>query len=563
VVEEAVRVGERRRASLGRALACALGALGLASSLAADAGAQERCEWLAPSGTFRTRSFGATTLVSVMTPHLQCADGIRLRADSARHYEGQNYYQLFGNAYFESTDRVVQGQLIRYWRNEGRVEIRGDGRVVRKSDNSVVTGDEIDLLQAGEQREQDRLTVRGGRPRAVFTPEGAAAGDSVAGRWDVQADRLFFWGEESLTASGEVEVHRDSLDAYARSFEFDRLSDRLSLRGDARMVTGRYDLEGDSITALVVDDEIRSLTALGDALLTGEDLRLAAARIFLDMPSGAVERLVAVRDRTPPSAPPGLEQDVTGPAAPDTVSIFDMAHPPRPVAHAEGFLMVADSLDIRAPGEVLRRLIALGSARGESTSRDSLNTEDTPDIARRDWIEGDTVIATFVPVEDTVTGGAGGPAGPAAASPDSARDAYRLEELVARVNARTLYRMAPADSTEARDPAGEHVRLALHYVTGNEITITLDEGEVRLMEVVGLTEGLHLEPVGGRLVEADTAVTDTAAADTAAAAGTPPDTAGAAVSPGPPGRGPAAPRPGGGSRIADSPAAEGRWGGGA
>lgn len=554
-----VRVGDRRRAGLVRAIACGLGALALASSFAVDAAAQERCEWLAPSGTFRTRSFGATTLVSVMTPHVRCADGIRLRADSARHYEGQNYYQLFGNAYFESTDRIVQGQLIRYWRNEGRVEIRGDGRVVRRSDNSVVTGDEIDLLQAGEQREQDRLTVRGGRPRAVFTPEGAAAqpGDSTAGRWDVEADRLFFWGEESLTAAGDVEVHRDSLDAYANSFEFDRLNDRLDLRGDARMVTGRYDLEGDSITALVVDDEIRSLTALGDAVLTGEDLRLAAARIFLDMPSGAVERLVAVRDRAQPSAPPGLEQDVTGPSAPDTVSIFDVVHPPRPVARAEGFLMVADSLDIRAPGEVLQRLIALGSARGESTSRDSLNTEDTPDIARRDWIEGDTVIATFAPVEDTVAGVSGGPAD-AAAEPDTARDAYRLEELVARVNARTLYRMAPADSAEARDRTGRHVRLALHYVTGNEITITLDDGEVRLMEVVGLTEGLHLEPVGGRLVEADSAV-----ADTAAAPGVPPDTTGPSASPGPPRPKPSVPPPGRGGAVDAPHAAEGRSGGAA
>ena len=55
-----------------------------------------------------------------------------------------------------------------------------------------------------------------------------------------------------------------------------------------------------------------------------------------------------------------------------------------------------------------------------------------------------------------------------------------------------MYRMAPSDSTVAKEPG----RLAIHYVVGSEITIRLnEEGEAEQMEVTGQTRGIHLEPV--------------------------------------------------------------------
>ena len=36
---------------------------------------------------------------------------------------------------------------------------------------------------------------------------------------------------------------------------------------------------------------------------------------------------------------------------------------------------------------------------------------------------------------------------------------------------------------------------AIHYVTGDEITIIMDEGEADRLEVQGRTRGLHLEPL--------------------------------------------------------------------
>ncbi len=218
-----------------------------------------------------------------------------------------------------------------------------------------------------------------------------------------------------------------------------------------------------------------------------------------------------------------------------------LAARPRPVARAEEFVLRADSIEALAPGRALERVFAAGRARGESLGRDSLNTEATPEIARRDWIEGDSVVAFFVSADTAAPARAGTPAEGEAGGARS-----RLDRLVARGNARSLYRlvqrgaaegegeaagpereeaggpggaevpdtasavsrtgavpdtadvapepdMAP-DAPEPADAGGRRRRIALHYVTGREITIVLWRGQVRHMEVVGQTQGLYLEP---------------------------------------------------------------------
>ncbi|MCJ7630103.1 MAG: hypothetical protein MUO50_17145, partial [Longimicrobiales bacterium] len=155
--------------------------------------------------------------------------------------------------------------------------------------------------------------------------------------------------------------------------------------------------------------------------------------------------------------------------------------------------------------EVLKEVWAMGSARGESMGRDSLNTAETLPLIARDWLEGNTIVAFFdkksdslaAPDEPLLEGD------PDVVGADSARAGYQLKQLVARGNARSMYRLAPSDSTLA----AEGKRLAIHYVIGDEITILLNsEGEAERMEVVGQTRGIHLEPVPGWGIPVDTVV---------------------------------------------------------
>ena len=70
---------------------------------------------------------------------------------------------------------------------------------------------------------------------------------------------------------------------------------------------------------------------------------------------------------------------------------------------------------------------------------------------------------------------------------------YEVEQIVARVGARSFYRLLPTDSSAQAgiDPP------ALHYVVGDEIRIHMNAGEVESMEVLGQSEGIHLEPLSG------------------------------------------------------------------
>ena len=126
--------------------------------------------------------------------------------------------------------------------------------------------------------------------------------------------------------------------------------------------------------------------------------------------------------------------------------------PSRPRAVAETFELEGDSIDVLAPNELLERVVAVGSARGESLARDSLNTEDTPEIARSDWVSGDTIIAMFRPVAADTSAEAG-------AAPDESRPAggYQLDRLVALGEAASLYRMTPSggDGAEGEEEPGE------------------------------------------------------------------------------------------------------------
>ena len=159
------------------------------------------------------------------------------------------------------------------------------------------------------------------------------------------------------------------------------------------------------------------------------------------------------------------------------------------MAVAEKFHLTADSLEVNAPDQELKRIFAAGDARGASDARDSLNVDSLPEVARKDWVEGDTVIVTFVPVPpDSARADSVAPPPP---GQDTARARYRVDRLIAEGDARSLYRMRPSDSTARPgiDPP------AVHYATGSRITIVMKEGEVDRMEVEGPTKGWHLEPI--------------------------------------------------------------------
>ena len=424
---------------------------------------------------------GRVTYIS--GPHFVCADGVQIWADSAVAYEGRAMTHLIGSVLYVDSTRELRADEARYFSDLGRIQAEGNVSVRDEARGSSIENGDLVLLRQTDFRAEETMTVTTGadgiRPRATLAParDSSDLNADPGTPYTVVGDRIVLRGSSYFTSVGDVEIVRDSLFAFADSVEYDQSLGYLMLEGSARVESESYNLWGRTIRIGLPGAETSQVHALRDARLTGGDLVLTSAQIIVFLRDNAFERLVATR-------------------LGDGVQFADSADLVRPEARVQSFVLTADSLEVEAPNQTVRRIFAAGSARSASTSRDSLNVDLLPDIALSDWLEGDTVIVTFR-MNDAATS-------PYSAADDDAnggRDGLDVETIVARGNASTLYRLTPSDTTAIAgiDPP------AVHYVVGDEITIRMEAGEVHGMEVIGRTRGVHLEPLS-RPAPADSAV---------------------------------------------------------
>ncbi len=446
---------------------------------------------------------------------LACEGGIRITADSAVAYEDRAYSELFGSVRYVEAGRELLADEARYFTNEGRLQAASNV-LVRDDEqgSSIENGDLVYLLQT-DFRDEATMTVTTGadglRPRALLMPPAreeapeAAAADSVPEvdvervakiepeaevdtvpptPYSVVGDRLVLRGEGYFTAAGTVEIVRDSLFAFGDSAVYDRDLGDLVLEGSARVEGDGYELVGRRVQMVSPDAAASEVRATRDARLVGEGFELTSARIVIFLRDDALERLVAVP----------IIRASSGEAVADSADLE------RPNAFVQDIVLTSDSLEILAPGDAIERVFAAGNAHSTSSSGDSLNVELLPEIARTDWLEGDTIVVAFTRPPD-----AGAPSD------------VQVEAITAVGTARSLYRLPANDSAAVpgTDPP------AVHYVMGDSIRIELIDGQVREMRVSGQTQGVHLEPLrppSDTAVVSDSAVigidTASAAADT-------------------------------------------------
>lgn len=558
---------------IGRFVAVSLAAAACLVPLRATAqSAEGNCQFLPGTRNLQQITLsGGDKIFYMSTPRIACSDGVRISADSAVVYTSSNQSYLMGNVHYRDRTRTMESDQARYFSQLGRLQANGHLVVRDTVQGSTIRDGYLIYLRKTDFRDEEDMnvtTLNGERPSAVLymqpgtdtvsaadssgaaatvpdslavaTPDSAVAvvaeapvdtagppppprrapRDTAQTPYHILADRMNLKGDRYFLAQGNVEILRDSITAWSQLAEYDQLAARLRLEGDARVVGSQYDLTAKTIDIAVPGGEMRSVRAVREAVLTGDNLKLTAPVIHVFTTDGSMDRLVAV-PLVADSAGEGIDGGAGRlprandalPAPDGRVAVADSADLARPVATAEDFLLTADSIEVNAPGQELKRIFAAGTARGESSARDSINTESLPEVARKDWMEGDTVIATFVKVEPKPGERA-----------DSAQ--FELDRLVAKGRARSLYRMLSTDSTAhpGEDPP------AVSYIMGSQIEIVMTAGEVDSMKVAGPVQGWQLEPRNKRaardslLAAPDSGtVPDTVPPDTSAA---PPDTTG-------------------------------------
>lgn len=365
----------------------------------------------------------------------RCAGtAMELLADSAESLGGGQQVTLIGHTRYTENGTVIDAQRMQYFSADEHVIATGDVHARTRS-RSTLTSDQMFYFRAMPAiRRPTSALATGGRPHAELR-DSAGSRDTTSTLID--ADQIMMQSDTLFYASGRVIITRPDLMARCDSAETNTSRRFARFIGGPPHVEGRGDkhfsLDGRVLDVFARQREIERLYAKGHAVAVSDSLQLTADTLDIRMASGRIDSVAAWG----------------GGRARATSSDRDI---------------VADRIHLSMSGGQPRRIYAVGRAHADTKPDTLVRTTE------RDWIEGDTLIATFEPLPkgDTTTKAV-------------------MRALVARGAARSYYHLVARETTDTLP--------ALDYVVGKRIDVAFSKGDVASVHVTGGdVHGMHLEP---------------------------------------------------------------------
>ncbi|MGE0442964.1 MAG: hypothetical protein AB7L66_01900 [Gemmatimonadales bacterium] len=374
--------------------------------------------------------------------HFQCRGrNIHIYSDSVASYKsaGSNLVQFISQGsrvrYRDSTTEL-DADFGQYYSDGERFEAQGN--VVHRDlqSGSKIEGSRIDYLRPVRGLRTDLEVVAFNRPTVSYAVTDSTGRPQAP--YQVIGNKVTMIGSDRLYAGGAVTIDRDDLKGAADSLWLDsgkgqggQLVGHATLRGEQE---NGFVLTGRNIDISMTDRELSGLKAHDSARLVSKDVTLDADSIGI----GLMARQV----------------DVTR-AWGDSV---------RPRAVSADYRVEGDSLVIETPNQQLRKVKAFG--RGwAGFAGDTTRTE------RRDWIAGEAVEVSFVPIDS------------------AGKRKNTVNQLEARQTARAWYQLQP----EAGQPVG-----SVNYTLADRILVTMrvtpDSTTVDRVDAFGSVHGVHLQP---------------------------------------------------------------------
>jgi hypothetical protein len=345
-------------------------------------------------------------------------------ADSAAYYPEFNRFDMVGHVRFRDSAAVLTAQRASYLLGQEQLDAHGDVALTNRRTGSVLRGPTLSYRRAAVGVRDTARMDACGRP----TVEYRSLADTTREPYLIVADCLWLIGDERADGRGTVTIDRSDFRARGDSAMLDGTADAGVLVGHASVAgdSAAYTLTGRRIDYRLADDAITWARATGRADATSAEWRLEADTIEFDVADDRMQQ---------------------GRAWGDSL---------RAVARSALRVISADSLAILTPDQRLEAVRAFGTAVA-LTALDSVDTD-------RDWVAGDTVIATF-------------------ASDNT------LERLEASVGATTRYRIFEGIGA-ARELKG------INYARGDRIIARFAEDQLERVDVSGNTDGVYLEAPG-------------------------------------------------------------------
>jgi lipopolysaccharide export system protein LptA len=358
---------------------------------------------------------------------------VTLYADSAELYDTIKLYYLFGNVRYRESRVNIDADRVTYFLSEEKILAEQNVRATLPSGSSM-TGPQAEYLRpVAPIRQVARLNAI---LRPTFTLIQKDSTGKQADPATLLADRVSVIDDTVYYAGGNVEITRPDLHATSDSAymnegrQYGRLLKRPQIEGKGDR---KFILRGKAIDLFSKNRLIERVLSVDSAEAVSGDLDLRSDSIDLRITDNKLSRAHA-----------------WGPSGARAVS------PERTIT--------ADSLDVQMPNQRVSEVHALRRAYAE-TIPDSTKVKSD----QRDWLRGDTIVASF----DS-----------ALATDTSSKP--RIRELLANGNASSFYQI-PSNKGVTAPPS-------LNYVRGKTITVTFTNQEVQSVVVEEQAAGIFAEP---------------------------------------------------------------------
>lgn len=363
------------------------------------------------------------------------AQQLTISSDSAEYFGDLRRWHLIGGVHYREPRLTLDSNVATYYMLEERLLAEGNVHTLLPSGTTLV-GPRVEYFRAVPGIRTIARMIAPGRPTITMierdstgkpSPPTVLIGNTVVS----DADSLVY-------ASGRVEITRQDVIAKGDtafldgSHEFARIMKKpvIVSRGERP-----FTLYGTIIDLYGGNKQLHRVLARGEGKAVSNDGTVTSDTLDFEMENGELGRMYAWGASRARAVNPQYD-------------------------------ILADSLDVRSPGQRLREIRAVRKAYAQSTP-------DTTHIhtKERDWMSGDTIVARFDSMPLTKA--------------DSAKQPAMLA-LIALGNAKSYYQIAAKDSAA--------IGPSINYVRGGAVTVAFVAHQVRSVTVIDSVAGVYVEP---------------------------------------------------------------------